>query len=145
MKLKSKRLLKIIGFLVAFALVSSSAFAGLPTEQIKSTVDRALVVLKDPLLKPAAKLAERRDQVEQIDGTYADVGSKIFTSRGEEYSINYKVHLVSTEWKVDDVVAENISLVNNYRSQFNRVISHESYKELVRRLKDKAEFTPIKQ
>ena len=206
MKLKSKRLPKIIGFLVAFALVSSSAFAGLPTEQIKSTVDRALVVLKDPSLKPAAKLTERRDQlkqilfarfdftemarralganwrrrtpeeqeefvrlftdvlehayagiiesytdekivytVERIDGTYADVGSKIFTSKGEEYSINYKVHLVSNEWKVYDVVAENISLVNNYRSQFNRVISHESYKELVRRLKDKAEFTPIKQ
>ena len=206
MKLKSKRLLKVIGFLVASALVSSSAFAGLPTEQIKSTVDRALVVLKDPRLKPAAKLTERRDQlkqilfarfdftemarralganwrrrtpqeqeefvrlftevlehayagiiesytdekivytVERIDGTYADVGSKILTSKGEEYSIYYKVHLVSNEWKVYDVVAENISLVNNYRSQFNRVISHQSYEELVRRLKDKAEFTPIKQ
>ena len=38
------------------------------------------------------------------------------------------------------MVAENISLVNNYRSQFNRVISNSSYEELVRRLKDKAEF-----
>jgi phospholipid transport system substrate-binding protein len=38
------------------------------------------------------------------------------------------------------VVAENISLVNNYRSQFNRVIAKSSYEELVRRLKDKNEF-----
>jgi phospholipid transport system substrate-binding protein len=76
---------------------------------------------------------------ERIDGTYADVGSKILTGRGEEYTLNYKVHLVGNEWKVYDVVAENVSLVNNYRSQFNRVISHDSYDELLRRLKDKTE------
>lgn len=184
-------------------LTSSSvdANAGLPTDQIKATVEKALVVLKDPRLKPPAKLRERRDQLRQIlfarfdftemakralgsnwrrrtpqeqeefirlftdvletayaeiiesysdekivylnervDGTYADVASKIFTSKGEEYSINYKAHLISNEWKVYDVVAENISLVNNYRSQFNRVIANASYEELVRRLKNKSEF-----
>ena len=184
-------------------LTSSSvdANAGLPTDQIKATVEKALVVLKDHRLKPPAKLRERRDQLRQIlfarfdftemakralgsnwrrrtpqeqeefirlftdvletayaeiiesysdekivylnervDGTYADVASKIFTSKGEEYSINYKAHLISNEWKVYDVVAENISLVNNYRSQFNRVIANASYEELVRRLKNKSEF-----
>jgi phospholipid transport system substrate-binding protein len=191
----------IAGFFLLI-LTSVDADAGLPTDQIKSTVDRAVMVLKDPRLKPAAKLKERRDQLRQIlfarfdftemakralgsnwrrrtpqeqeefirlfsdvlerayadiiesytdekivyvyervDGTYADVASKILTSRGEEYSINYKVHLISNEWKVYDVVAENISLVNNYRSQFNRVIANGSYEELVRRLRDKAEFT----
>ena len=193
---------KIIGFSVfGLALAGSIAVAGVPTDQIKGTVDRAVSVLKDPGLKPAAKTKERRDQLRQIlfarfdftemakralgsnwrrrtpqeqdefvrlfsdvlerayadiiesytdekivylyervDGTFADVGSKIQTSKGEEYSIYYKAHLVSNEWKIYDVVAENISLVNNYRSQFNRVISNSSYEELVRRLKDKAEF-----
>ena len=42
--------------------------------------------------------------------------------------------------RVYDVVVENISMVNNYRSQFNRVITNASYEELVRRLKDKADF-----
>ena len=186
---------------MVLALGSGNAVAGLPTEQIKSTVEKALVVLNDPRLKPPAKLKERRDQLrqilfarfdftemakralgsnwrrrtpqeqeefvrlftdvlertyaeiiesytdekivyvnERIDGTYADVGSKILTSKGEEYSINYKAHLISNEWKVYDVVAENISLVNNYRSQFNRVIANASYEELVRRLRDKSEF-----
>jgi len=76
------------------------------------------------------------------DAFFLDAQSfgQIQTSRGEEYSIAYKAHLVSNEWKVYDVVAENISLVNNYRSQFNRVISGSSYEELLRRLKDKAEF-----
>jgi len=182
-------------------LCSANGNAGLPTDQIKSTVDKALMVLKDPRLKPTARVKERRDQLrqilfarfdftemakralgsnwrrrtpqeqeefvrlftdvlertyaeiiesysdekimyiyERIDGTYADVASKILTSKGDEYSINYKAHLISNEWKVYDVVAENISLVNNYRSQFNRVIANGSYEELVRRLKDKAEF-----
>lgn len=186
---------------MVLALGAGNAVAGLPTDQIKSTVEKALVVLQDPRLKPPARLKERRDQLrqilfarfdftemakralgsnwrrrtpqeqeefvrlftdvlertyaeiiesytdekivyvnERIDGAYADVGSKILTSKGEEYSINYKAHLISNEWKVYDVVAENISLVNNYRSQFNRVIANASYEELVRRLRDKSEF-----
>lgn len=206
MKIKTSRWAKTVGFLLlSLAFAAGNALAGLPTEQIKSTVDKALQVLKDPRLKPAAKLAERRDQLKQIlfarfdftemakralganwrrrtpqeqeefvrlftevlehayagiiesytdekivyvneriDGTYADVGSKILTSKGEEYSINYKAHLVSNEWKVYDVVAENVSLVNNYRSQFNRVISQQSYEELIRRLKDKSELEAAK-
>ncbi|HEY3152852.1 MAG TPA: ABC transporter substrate-binding protein [Candidatus Binatia bacterium] len=200
MRHRSKPILAGFLFLV-LSLSSVGAHAGLPTDQIKSTVEKALVVLNDPRLKPPAKLKERRDQLrqilfarfdftemakralgsnwrrrtpqeqeefvrlftdvlertyaeiiesytdekivyvnERIDGTYADVGSKILTSKGEEYSINYKAHLISNEWKVYDVVAENISLVNNYRSQFNRVIANASYEELVRRLRDKSEF-----
>ncbi len=187
------------------ALCAGESRAGVPTDQIKSTVDRALTVLRDPQLKPPAKLTDRRNQLKQIlfarfdftemakralganwrrrtpqeqeefvrlftevlerayadiiesytdekilytneriDGTFADVGSKIVTSKGAEYSINYKAHLVSNEWKVYDVVAENVSLVNNYRSQFNRVISHGSYEELVSRLKNKSDFSAAK-
>ncbi|HYA31043.1 MAG TPA: ABC transporter substrate-binding protein [Acidobacteriota bacterium] len=187
--------------LLAIALMSGSANAGLPTDQIKATVDKALVVLRDPKLKPAAKLKERRDELrkilfarfdftemakrslganwrrrtpqeqeefvrlftdvlerayadiiesytdekiiylnERVDAEFADVNSKIITGKGQEYSLNYRAHLVGSEWKVYDVVAENISLVNNYRSQFTRVISKDSYEELVRRLKDKSEF-----
>jgi phospholipid transport system substrate-binding protein len=189
----------------AFWMSAVSAAAGLPTEQIRSTVDRALLVLKDPQLKPAAKTRERRDQLKQIlfarfdftemakralaanwrrrtpkeqeefvalftellerayadiiesysdekiiyigerlDGSYADVSSKILTSKGEEYSINYRVHLVNGEWRVYDVIAENISVVNNFRSQFNRVIANSSYEELLRRLREKAELGTAK-
>ncbi|HEU5465004.1 MAG TPA: ABC transporter substrate-binding protein [Candidatus Binatia bacterium] len=82
---------------------------------------------------------------ERVDGSFADVGSKVLTNRGEEYAINYKVHLVGSEWKIYDVVAENISLVNNYRSQFNRIIANNSYEELVRRLRDKSQFAATKE
>jgi phospholipid transport system substrate-binding protein len=74
---------------------------------------------------------------ERTDGAFAEVNSKVFTVKGQELSINYKAQLVGQEWKVYDVIAEEISLVNNFRSQFNRVISSSSYEELVRRLREK--------
>ena len=205
MTLRSSRIATILFLLVIFAAIADTAYAGLPTDQIKTTVDKALTVLRNPKLKPAAKLKDRRDQLKQIlfarfdftemakralgshwrrrtpqeqeefvrlftevlerayadiiesytdekiayvnervDGSYADVGSKITTAKGEEYSINYKAHLISNEWKVYDVVAENVSLVNNYRSQFNRVISHSSYEDLIGRLRNKSEFAAPK-
>jgi phospholipid transport system substrate-binding protein len=44
---------------------------------------------------------------------------------------------VGGDWKVYDVVIENVSLVNNYRSQFNRVLTTSSYEELVNRMRGK--------
>jgi phospholipid transport system substrate-binding protein len=82
---------------------------------------------------------------ERTDGAFAEVNSRIFTAKGQELSINYKAQLAGQEWKVYDVIAEEISMVNNFRSQFNRVISSSSYDELVRRLKEKqADVIPVK-
>ncbi len=74
---------------------------------------------------------------ENLDKNYAEVQSRVVTGKGEEFSLNYKTVLVNGEWRVYDVVAENISLVNNYRSQFTRIIANSSYEELVRRMKEK--------
>ena len=74
---------------------------------------------------------------ERIDGRYAEVGSKMRTATGEEFTINYKLHRVGEDWRVYDLVIENISLMNNYRSQFNRIITSSTYNELVLRIKQK--------
>lgn len=71
------------------------------------------------------------------DKNYAEVGTNIISAKGQEFTINYRLHLQDGEWKVYDVVIENISIVNNYRSQFNRVINRSSYEELLRVLKEK--------
>ncbi len=81
---------------------------------------------------------------ERIEGPYAEVRSKILTSKGEEFQINYKLHLVGEKWKIYDVVVEDISPVNNYRSQFNRIITKTSYDELVSRMKRKLSETTEK-
>lgn len=205
--MKSHLTVFVIALILLPAWLSPGAAAGgVPTDQIKTTVDKALVVLRDPRFKPAAKTKERRDQLRQIlfarfdftemarralganwrrrtaqeqeefvrlftelleraytdtiesytdekivyvgekqDGNYAEVNSKILTSKGQEFTIDYKTQVVAGEWKVYDVVVENISMVNNFRSQFNRVINNNSYEELVRRLREKqADFSPPK-
>jgi phospholipid transport system substrate-binding protein len=89
------------------------------------------------------------DQVESANGNkisvvnertekgYAEVDTKIISPKGEETPMTYKLHSVGSEWKVYDVVIANISLVNNYRSQFNRVLANGSMDELIKRIKDK--------
>lgn len=81
---------------------------------------------------------------ETQDNDRAEVFTKVVTKKGEEFSINYALHPVSGTWKVYDVVIENISLVNNYRSQFNRVLANASFAELLQRLREKSpEFKAV--
>jgi phospholipid transport system substrate-binding protein len=81
---------------------------------------------------------------EKQDKEYAEVGSKIVSAKGEEFSVYYKLHLTGAKWKIYDVVIENISVVNNFRSQFNRVISQSSYQDLLQRMKAKQFAAPGK-
>jgi phospholipid transport system substrate-binding protein len=72
-----------------------------------------------------------------VDEDFAQVESTIINPKGEEIAVNYKLRRVNGKWKVYDAVVENISIINNYRSQFDRVISGSSYQELVKRLREK--------
>jgi len=74
---------------------------------------------------------------EREGGNHAEVATKIVDNKGQEYSVHYRLHEVNGDWKVYDVVIEDISLVNNYRSQFNRMLAKSSYEELVNRMKEK--------
>ena len=74
---------------------------------------------------------------EAVEDNYARVDSKIVSKRGEEFSVDYKLLRTNGDWRIYDVVVENISLVNNYRSQFNRVIANSSYKDLIKRINQK--------
>jgi phospholipid transport system substrate-binding protein len=75
---------------------------------------------------------------ETIDQDFAQVDSSIINNKGETISIIYKLRRADTKWKVYDAVVENISFINNYRSQFDRVIKSSSYEELVKRLREKS-------
>ena len=75
---------------------------------------------------------------ETIDGNHAQVDSRIIDKNNQTYSVVYRLHKTDGKWKIYDVVAENISLVNNYRSQFNRVIARSSFEELLKTMKAQA-------
>lgn len=76
---------------------------------------------------------------ETVDGGYATVKSKFVTKRHEEIPVVYKLLNEKGNWWVYDMVIENVSLVNNYRIQFNKIIRSSSYAELVRKMKNKQE------
>jgi phospholipid transport system substrate-binding protein len=74
---------------------------------------------------------------ESLDGDNAEVRTALMR-RNDRMPINYRLHNKS-QWMVYDVVIEGVSLVNNYRSQFSRIIGESNYNELVKRLKAKVE------
>ena len=194
------RVLKTIALVIGLTafFYATGANAGVPTEQVRSTVDQVIAILQDPSLKTESKQKDRREQLRRVifarfdfaemarrslgaewrrrtpaeqqefvvvftdllQDTYIGTiesynGDKVgynrelqendnaevqttLTTRGDAvYSINYRLRLVDKDWKVYDVIIENISVVNNYRSQFARVITKSSYQELVRSMKEK--------
>lgn len=76
---------------------------------------------------------------EKVEGEYAVVKSHFLTKRRETIPVDYKLLLESGKWRVYDLVIENVSLVNNYRIQFNKIIRTSSYEDLVKKMKNKQE------
>jgi phospholipid transport system substrate-binding protein len=85
---------------------------------------------------------------ESIDKDYASVRTEIVVKRDANVEVVYQLLRRDGSWQVYDVVIEGVSLVNNYRTQFNNIISRESYEALVKKLKLKLEqeqaASPIK-
>ena len=177
--------------------LASDAWAGPPTDQLRTYTDQVLKVLQNPALS----LPERREAVkrlaedvfdvsetakralgqhwlqrtpaeraefvklfanlleqtyiarigefggekltymsEQIDADRAIVLARITTKKGTEVPVESRLLLNENRWLIYDILVENLSLISNYRSQFDRVIRTTSYEELVKRLKTRGEF-----
>ena len=61
--------------------------------------------------------------------------TRIQRRQGEPIPVDYRMHIPARRWLIYDVVVEGVSLVANYRGQFNSIIQTSSYGELVRRLR----------
>jgi len=77
---------------------------------------------------------------ESIDGDFATVRARILTKNGTEVPVESRMPRRAERWMIYDVLIENISLINNYRSQFDRIIRTSSFGELLRRLKEKRDI-----
>jgi phospholipid transport system substrate-binding protein len=185
---------------LAVLLPGPRAFAGIPTDQLRTRIDQVVKVLEDPALRGDGKITERRQRVraianeifdwqetarrslarhwqartegergefvklfgdllersyiskielyggekityvgESVDGDQAAVRTKIITKQGTEVPVEYRMLRRGDRWLVYDVVIESVSLINNYRSQFNKIIQTSSYQELVKKMKTKQE------
>jgi phospholipid transport system substrate-binding protein len=198
MMLQAKVAVVSLLFLSSYLLLPSPSRAGDPMEKVRATVEKVLIIVRNPNLKSVAQKEDLRAQLAEVispgfdlpemakrslgphwgprspeeqqefvkifaamleksyvdriesyssrnilytreveDANYAVVDTKIVTDNREKLSINYKLHSVNKEWKVYDLVIEDVSVVNNYRSQFNRVIARSSFEDLVRMMKEK--------
>jgi phospholipid transport system substrate-binding protein len=190
--------LKTIVLGLVMLCIAGDASAGLPTDQLKASIDKVLNVLNDKTLKAPAMKAQRRevlmnlstevfdwnemskrslgiywkdrtpeeqmefvklftvllentymDKIESYSGEkilyskeavedqYALVETKIITKQDTEVAVNYWMLNKSGRWFVYDISVEGISLVKNYRTQFNEIMARSSYQELLKKLKEK--------
>lgn len=74
---------------------------------------------------------------EQVDGQRAVVRTTIVTKRHREIPMDYRLRQADGQWRIYDVVIIGVSLVNNYRAQFHRIITQSSYQGLVQQLKER--------
>ena len=76
---------------------------------------------------------------EVSDGDYVQINTKTRLKDGSEYRVDYKLLSNQAGWRVYDVVVEGISLINNYRSQFDRKLNKTSFDQLLNDLREKKE------
>jgi phospholipid transport system substrate-binding protein len=75
---------------------------------------------------------------ERVDDKFAEVDTRIFDpTQNKAFAVTYKMHRPNGKWLVYDIVAENVSMVRNYRNQFSRIINKSSYQDLVQALQTK--------
>ena len=74
---------------------------------------------------------------DSVDGEQATVRTRIVTQQGAEIPVDYRMLRRGERWVVYDISIEGVSLVANYRTQFNKIIQTSSYQTLVDKLRSK--------
>lgn len=72
-----------------------------------------------------------------VDGDLATVKTKVVTKHGSEIPVDYRMIRRGERWRAWDVVIGGVSLVDNYRAQFDKVIQRTSYQQLVKQVREK--------
>lgn len=75
---------------------------------------------------------------ERTEKEYAEVRTKVLSGK-TEIPLDYRLVNKADEWRVYDVVVDNVSLVNNYRGQFTKILRASSYTDLVEQLRKKSD------
>lgn len=105
-------------FAELFATLLENSYAG----KIESYNNERIVYIKDI-----------------VEDEYAEVKSKVVTAARDEFTLDYRLFKQNGKWMVYDVIIEGVSLVSNYRSQFNKIITANGYEKLVKKLESKSE------
>ena len=75
---------------------------------------------------------------ERTEKEYAEVRTKVLSGK-TEIPLDYRLINKADDWRVYDVVVDGVSLVNNYRGQFTKILRASSYSDLVDQLRKKSD------
>lgn len=90
----------------------------------------------------------RGEKIRYLDESHQDgfarVKTAISNSKNEEYNVDYRLHRTTEGWKVYDVIIEDVSLVNNFRSQFARALNknNTSFADLLQTMRKRGVSVP---
>jgi phospholipid transport system substrate-binding protein len=187
-------------FAAVLLLATGPAWAGVPTEQLKGSIDQIIKLLEDPAIKAEANTPKRRAAIRQVaenifdfqeaakrslgrhwqglseqdraeftsvfsdllersyvarieqysgeriayngdsaQGDTATVKTTFTTKKGSDVPVDYRMLRKGDRWLVYDVSVEGLSLIANYRGQFNKIIETSSFQDLVARMKSKGD------
>ena len=74
---------------------------------------------------------------EIVAGDNSVVKSKVVTSKHDEFTLDYRLMNRDGRWVINDVVIEGVSLVANYRKQFDKIIRSDGYPALIKKINSK--------
>lgn len=74
---------------------------------------------------------------ERITGERAVVNTTVTHPKEGLIAIDYELVQHNGNWRVRDILLDDVSLALNLRSQFHKIITEDSYQELLRRMRDK--------
>ena len=75
---------------------------------------------------------------ERVNGSDAAVQSRMVTAKGAQIDVEYRLYRPQDRWMVYDVTVSGVSLVGNYRMQFNHLLQRTSFADLLKTLRQKA-------
>ncbi len=74
---------------------------------------------------------------ERLEGSYAEVRTELRSAK-TTIPMDYRLSLKDSRWYAYDIIVDGVSMVSNYRSQFQKIIRETSYDELVNKLRERA-------
>jgi phospholipid transport system substrate-binding protein len=75
---------------------------------------------------------------ERTEKDFAEVRTKVLTGK-TEIPLDYRLLNKGTDWRVYDVVVDGVSLVNNYRGQFSKILRASTFADLLDQLRKKSD------
>lgn len=74
---------------------------------------------------------------EFIRNNYSKVQTNVITKENKKIAVDFNLYKLDNKWKIYDVIIEGVSIVSNYRSQFESILSNSTFKQLLEKMKEK--------